>query len=378
MTEKPAAMPAPFALRYRLWRNRVIASARFRGALARFPLTRFLANRKANALFRLTAGFVHSQVLLACVRLGLLERLAQAPMTTSELAAATALPLSRMSMLLEGARDLGLVTEAGPDLWVLDDAGAVMAADRGLIALVDHHAQLYADLQDPVALLRGKGEATRMHRYWAYVRGGQESGLTADDVDAYSDLMRESQAMLADCILSAHDFRKYRTVLDIGGGDGAFLAAAGARHPHLRLMLFDLPAVAGRARAFLSRQGLTGRAKATGGDFTRDPLPGDADCVTLVRILCDHDDDVASRILANLHRSLKPGTQVIVAEAMAGPSEGARLAASYFNFYFLAMGSGRCRSARQIACLLSAAGFRNTAAKATANPLLATLVLAEK
>ena len=96
-------MPAPFALRYRLWRNRVIASARFRSALARFPLTRFLANRKANALFRLTAGFVHSQVLLACVRLGLLERLAQAPMTTSELAGATALPLSRMSMLLEGA-----------------------------------------------------------------------------------------------------------------------------------------------------------------------------------------------------------------------------------------------------------------------------------
>ena len=100
--------------------------------------------------------------------------------------------------------------------------------------------------------------------------------------------------------------------------------------------------------------------------------------MTLVRILCDHDDDVVSRILANLHRSLKPGTQVIVAEAMAGPSEGARLAASYFNFYFLAMGSGRCRSARQIAMLLSAAGFRNTAAKATANPLLATLVLAEK
>ena len=35
----------------------------------------------------------------------------------------------------------------------------------------------------------------------------------------------------------------------IGGGDGTFIRVATARAPHLRAMVFDLPAVAARARA---------------------------------------------------------------------------------------------------------------------------------
>jgi len=68
----------------------------------------------------------------------------------------------------------------------------------------------------------------------------------------------------------------------------------------------------------------------------------------------------------------------MVAEAMSGPSEGARLAAVYFSFYFLAMGSGRCRSDEEIKSLLAEAGFRRPHTIKTYNPLLATLVFAER
>jgi demethylspheroidene O-methyltransferase len=40
------------------------------------PLTRWLTRRRTRKLFDLMAGFVHSQVLLACVRLDLFQRLA--------------------------------------------------------------------------------------------------------------------------------------------------------------------------------------------------------------------------------------------------------------------------------------------------------------
>lgn len=370
--------PLPLALRLRLWRNRVVASPGFRGLIARVPLLRAIGNRKANDLFRLTGGFIFSQVLLAGVRLGLYEALVDAPATTGALASRLAVPEGRLRVLLRANVSLGLLIEAAPELWVLDDMGAVLASDHGLSAMVLHHAMLYRDLTNPDQLLREGGTETELRQYWAYVREMGQDGPKAAEVDGYSLLMRDSQAMMADCILAAFDFGRTRVLLDVGGGDGAFLAAAADHHAGLALRLFDLPAVAERAAQHLESLGLGARSRVHGGDFTRDLLPDDADCVTLVRILCDHDDSRVAAILANLHRSMRPGTTLLVAEAMDGPTQGARLSAAYFGLYFLAMGSGRCRSAREIADFLTAAGFQGVRSIATPNPLIATLVTARR
>jgi demethylspheroidene O-methyltransferase len=365
-------------MRWRLWRNRRIASARFRSLMARLPLTRWIAQRKANQLFRLTAGFVHSHILFVCVRFGILEHLVDRSLTTAQLAAHCQLTQERMRLLLEQAERLGLVIQPGPDLWMLDDAGTVIAADAGLRAMILHHDALYRDLTDPVTLWRTERPDTDLRRYWAYVCGDAPNTVTAEQAAPYSLLMRESQAMFADCILASYDFGRHAGLLDVGGGDGAFLTAVGSKHTNLRLALFDLPAVAERAHAHLAETGLAPRSRIYPGDFAADPLPSGSDCITLLRILCDHDDARVVTILSNLQRHLAPGTTVLVAEAMAGPSEGARLAATYFGVYFLAMGSGRCRSAPEIERLLAAAGFQKTKTIATTNPLIATLVTAHR
>lgn len=370
--------PLPLSLRIRLWRNRMVASPGFRRLVARVPLLRAVGNRKANDLFRLTGGFIFSQVLLAGVRLGLYEALVGAPVTTGFLANRLAVPEPRLRILLRANVSLGLLIEASPDLWVLDDMGVVLASDRGLGAMILHHAMLYRDLIDPDQLLRTDRTDTELRRYWAYVREMGQDGPKAAEVDGYSLLMRESQTMMADCILATFDFSGTRTLLDIGGGDGAFLAAAADRHPGLALRLFDLPAVAERAARHLDSLGLGARSHVHGGDFTRDLLPDDADCVSLVRILCDHDDSRVEAILANIYRGLRPGTTLLVAEAMDGPAEGARLSAAYFGLYFLAMGSGRCRSAQEIARFLTKSGFQDVRTIATPNPLIATLVTASR
>ena len=49
------------------------------------PVGRWITRRRADALFELMAGFVHSQVLLACVRLRLLEKVLDAPASADEL-----------------------------------------------------------------------------------------------------------------------------------------------------------------------------------------------------------------------------------------------------------------------------------------------------
>ena len=65
--------------------------------------------------------------------------------------------------------------------------------------------------------------------------------------------------------------------MDVGGGEGVFLAAVAQRWPHLKLMLFDLPEVARRAQARLSRAGLArprhGRGAATSPPMRCPPVP---------------------------------------------------------------------------------------------------------
>ncbi|GAB4515675.1 MAG: methyltransferase [Roseibium sp.] len=383
-TRQPVAGPSTtggqqhMGLRLRQWRNSLIGSQGFRSRALRFPGARWLAKRKANGLFRLTAGFVFSQVLSACVSLGVLDRLRHARLSTEELAKECGLPEDRMQLLLEQAERLDLVRRAGRSCWILDDFGVVVASDPGLTAMITHHSLLYRDLDQPAKLFKSSKRPTRLKKYWAYAHGQNPSGVNAETAQSYSALMRSSQAMMADCILAAHDFGHYASILDAGGGDGAFLAAAAAEYPGLQLQLFDLPPVIELAREHLTEKYLIDRSKLHAGDFTKDPLPDTADCVCLIRVLCDHDDARVLDILGNLHRSLKPGTRIMIAEAMAGQSEGARLAAVYFSLYFLAMGSGRCRTDMEIKGLLEKAGFRRPHTVESPNPLLATLVFAER
>jgi len=146
--------------------------------------------------------------------------------------------------------------------------------------------------------------------------------------------------------------------MDVGGGEGVFLIAAGARAPHLQLALFDLPAVAARAEARLAAAGLEGRAVTHGGDFSRDPLPRGADLISLIRIAHDHDDAVVLQLFRSIRTALPPGGALMVAEPMADASGKDKVADVYFAFYLLAMGHGRVRSPQALTAMLREAGFR--------------------
>ena len=362
--------------RWYAWRNRWLASARFRRWASEFPLSRGIARRRARAVFDLCAGFVYSQVLLACVRLRLLELLAERPQSVPVIARRTGLPLAGAARLVEAAVALRLAASRGEGLYGLGELGATVVGEPAIKAMVEHHALLYADLHDPVALLRGEGTATALAQYWPYARAASPESLSADGVADYSALMAASQSLVASQVLSAFRFDRFTCLLDIGGGEGAFLTAVAARAPRLQLMLFDLPSVADRAMPRLAAAGLGARVRVVGGDFLKDPLPAGADVATLVRVLHDHDDANALALLRAVRRALPSGGEVLVAEPMADVAGAEPMGAAYFGFYLLAMGQGRPRRQNEISALLKAAGFVDPRALTTAIPLQTGLMVA--
>jgi demethylspheroidene O-methyltransferase len=370
------SMPAGREKSWRDVRDRILASPRFQRFASAFPLTRPVARRRARALFDLCAGFVYSQVLAACVRLRLFEHLADGPLGLAVLSDRLALPLEATERLLAAAVALRLASRRGEGRYGLGPLGAAMLGNPGVAAMVEHHAMLYADLRDPVALLRGQAGATELGRYWPYAAGGTVP--EASQVAAYSTLMGASQPLVAEDVLAAYDVRRHRCLLDVGGGEGRFLVAAAARAPGLQLKLFDLPAVAERARAALSAAGLAGRASVVGGDLHADALPTGADLISLVRVIHDHDDSAALAILQRVHDALPPGGTLLLAEPMSGTPGAEPVGDAYFGFYLLAMGSGRPRTPETLRGLLAQAGFARSRLLPTRRPMLVRAIVAQR
>ncbi|WP_077002267.1 methyltransferase, partial [Variovorax sp. KK3] len=309
VASRPAAPSwrAAWGDRWLALRDRLLSSRAFQRRAAAFAPTRPIAQQRAAALFDLVAGFVYSQVLLACVELGLFDSLARGPMTLGDIAHQADLPSESAERLLAAAVALRLLERRSGGRFGLGELGAPMVDNTALAALVAHHRALYADLADPVALLRSGSRETALARYWPYAGAARPEGLPLDSVAGYSALMAASQPLVCDEILDAYPLHGHRCLLDVGGGEGSFVIGAAAHAPSLRLMLFDLPAVAERARRRCAAAGIGERVRIEGGSFLADALPEGADIATLVRVIHDHDDASALCILSAVRRALPRG-----------------------------------------------------------------------
>jgi demethylspheroidene O-methyltransferase len=358
------------------WRNGLLSNPRFQQWAADFPLTRLIARRRARDLFDLVAGFVYSQTLATCVRLRLFERLREGPKTTAALAQALDLPLSATERLMGAAGALQLVQRAGEGRYALGAQGAALLGNAGLLDMIEHHSHLYADLADGVGLLRRGGGGGDLASYWPYATSAAPGATTSEDVSAYSALMAATLPSVAVDLFQAYPIRRHRRLMDVGGGEGAFLALAGDRAPNLRLMLFDLPAVTKRAERRLAQAGLSDRLEVFSGDFLSEPVPAGADLITLVRILHDHDDVGALTLLKAIRRATPPDGALLIAEPMSSAPKPDRVADVYFAFYLLAMGRGWARTPNEIAALLREAGFRQIRNLRTRTPFLLRAIVA--
>ncbi|MGL4243682.1 MAG: methyltransferase [Beijerinckiaceae bacterium] len=366
------------------WRDRVVSSPFCQKWAPRVPIFSWIARKRAGQLFDIGAGFVYSQVLFACVKLKLFDIVAEGPLPAAEIARRAGLRPDAAERLAAAAAALQLMQRRGTDrdgapLYGLGVLGASVLGNPGYKDIVRHHEMFYLDLADPVALLRAEGAPTRLSQYWPYAsHDAARSAIGPGDVSAYTDLMAASQGFVSDDILDAWDMSRHKVLMDVGGGDGTFLRAAAARAPALRLQLFDLPPVAETARQRFAAAGLSERSTCFGGDFQKDPLPGGADAISLVRVAHDHDDDVVAILFARACAALPPGGTLIVAEPMSGLSGAESMADAYFGFYLLAMGTGRARSPETLMAMMKQAGFAETRRIPTRRPLLTAMVVAKK
>ncbi|MFZ5963585.1 methyltransferase [Thalassococcus sp. BH17M4-6] len=361
------------------WRTRIAniaARPGFQKWAAGSFLTRAIARREGAELFDIVQGFVQSQVLYALVELRILHRLSDGPCSSGALAQGTGITPDRMARLLQAGAALRLITRRRNGDFAIARKGAALLGVPGLEQMIRHHDVFYRDMADPVALLRGEVQ-TELAEFWPYVFGAH-GAVDPEVTHTYSELMAQSQGLVAQDTLRSVSLRGVAHLLDVGGGFGAFATAAAKATPDLKVTLFDLPHVAVEAEKRIAASGLSDQISAQAGSFRDDPLPRDVDAISLIRVLYDHADDTVAALLSKIYDTLPAGGQLIVSEPMSGGARPDPAGDVYFAFYTMAMRTGTVRSAERIAALCSHAGFTDVSMPRAARPYVTSVVTAMK
>jgi demethylspheroidene O-methyltransferase len=356
-------------------RDRIYASERFHAIAPRIPFIRAVARRRSRNLFDLCAGFAYTQILLACVEIGLLDALRDEPLTTEEISRRCGLTPDGTDRLVAAATSLNLVDRRSRGRFGLGPLGGPILAQPSVVLMVRHNTLLYRDLTDPLTLLKQSfGVPTAVAGFFPYGEGDSPQLIDHRRAMTYSGLMAATVDPIAEDVLSSGVLRGAETILDVGGGTGRFLSHVSERLDGVKeVRLFDLPAV---VEGLATGDRLTPggpRFVPTGGDFHRDELPGGNDAVTLIRVLLDHDEARVAGLLARVHRSLRKGGRVVVAEPMRTRGTE-RIADAYFGLYLRAMGRGRSRPLSRVRELLREAGFGRISQARSSYPVFASIL----
>ncbi|HWM25716.1 MAG TPA: methyltransferase [Chthoniobacterales bacterium] len=111
------------------------------------------------------------------------------------------------------------------------------------------------------------------------------------------------------------DFSRFKTLCDVGGATGLLSAEVAKRHPHMRCVSFDLPAVEPIAVRSIAAAGLRDRVSTASGDFFADPLPK-ADVITMGMILHDWNLERKKQLIRAAYEALPAGGAFVAIEAL--------------------------------------------------------------
>jgi hypothetical protein len=173
---------------------------------------------------------------------------------------------------------------------------------------------------------------------------------------AFDAAMAGYTAATSGAVVAGYDFTPFHSIVDVGGGNGALLAAILSKAPAASGVCFDLPASAERAKVLLQERGLMGRCEVVGGDFFAS-VPAGADAYTLKMILHDWDDERSIVILKNVRKAMKPEARLLVIEAVIEPATCSGAPGKLMDLNMLVMTGGKERTAEEYAALFRASGF---------------------
>ncbi len=156
------------------------------------------------------------------------------------------------------------------------------------------------------------------------------------------------------------DLSGRKRIMDLGGGSGCYCIVAATTYPEISAVVLDLPPVVEVTREFLAENGVADRVTAEACDFTRDPLPRDADVAIMASNLPQYSRAIIGDVVARVYDALLAGGEFHLIGEMLDDDRRGPLAPALWGLSEAVSGStGLAHTSGECVGYLSEAGFRD-------------------
>lgn len=315
------------------------------------------ANSSPPSLLYLLAGGWLTHALSLVAEIGIADLLIGGPRAGEELASATGMHEPSLYRVLRALSGAGIFQEGADGRFQMTPAAEGLRSDvpgslRAFAIMLgqEWHWRAWGDF--PNSVRTGQSAFEHLYgmtnfEYWAQ----HPEALASFDEAMTSRSYEENNAVVA-----AYDFSGIGTLVDVGGGQGSFLADILQAHEHMRGVLFERPEVAEGARGLFESRGLQGRCSVAPGDFF-EAIPPGGDAYVLKKVIHDWDDERASTILRNCRRAMPANGRLCLVEAVV-PAGNVPSFAKLLDLLMLVWTpGGKERTEEEHRALLAGAGF---------------------
>lgn len=305
----------------------------------------------------------HAPTLAVADELHLFEALSAQPLTAAQLADALALEPRAAEALTGLLASLGFLT-------LEDERFALAAAARAYLlpaspyywgGLLRRIRDIPVSCEKLLASLRGGPAAAqaRLTAMWEAPTPPPQALVS------FTHAMHAHSFSLA--MRTITGFGLAGSMLDVGGGSGAYSIAAALHDPALRCTVLELAAVCPIAASYAAQHGVGDRVHTVAADMLAAPWPTGHDAILLADILHDWDDARCADLAKRAFAALAPGGRVLLHEMLLDEDKVGPATATSYSMLMVYVTQGRQRSGGELRALLAGAGFEAIRILPTAN-----------
>ena len=266
-------------------------------------------------LLRAAFGAQAAQLLCIAVRLGLAEKMQRGAPSAAELAGSLNVDAMALERVLRALVITGVCNEQGNACFGMTALGEYLRADHPqsvaarVLLNVEVHERLWSDLFTTVRTGEPASERVFGVPFYDHLAQDPAAAQLFDRAMAGGGWI-ENRLRPA---LEAYDFGQFRTIVDVGGGNGTLMAELLKTNPSVRGTVFDLPRLETAALATIGSAALSERCDFVAGNAL-ESVPAGHDAYVLSNFLNSFSDDAALSILRNCRRAMSPAGKVLLLE----------------------------------------------------------------
>lgn len=307
-------------------------------------------------MYEMISGYWVGCCIHAAAKLDIADKLQYGAKTLSQLAQEAHAHEPSLYRLMRALTSVGIFMETRDETYELNDFGATLLTDvpgsvkPWALANLGEHFPAFGDLTYGVQTGKVPFEHAHGIPVWEYYQKHPEAGANL------AKAMAGMSGAVLKTIIDTYDFKPYKHLVDIGGGNGALMFAVLEATPDSRGTIFDQPYVVERTNEVIPEE-LRDRCDTAAGSFF-DTVPQEADLYMTKWVIHDWNDEESVKILTNIALGMKKGSKLLIIDSVIpDDSQNKPHAGKLLDINIMAMTTGKERTLNEFKQLLQRAGL---------------------